>query len=226
LTIEPAQGRIEPGEDGAFIVSTNRGILRRLEPGEYVANIYIINNDPDNDSVLVQCFIPVPWPPLIIPLSEGWNLISSCYIFERIENRDQMQQIFDGHRRLIIVKDGIGRYFAPTYNFNNIPCWNFREGYLVKMTEADDLSIMGERVEPDTPIPLLQGWNMIAYFPEEDLEATVAFHNIEDVLIIAKDVDGHFYNPEREFNNMPPLRSGCGYQVKVSQDIDLIYNVP
>ncbi|MFH0764897.1 MAG: hypothetical protein V2A61_00605, partial [Calditrichota bacterium] len=70
------------------------------------------------------------------------------------------------------------------------------------------------------------GWNMSAYFPETEVEAPVAFSNIEEVLLMAKDGSGNFYIPERDFNNMPPLSRGQGYQVKVSADVDLIWFVP
>ena len=125
---------------------------------------------------------------------------------------------------LIIAKDGEGRFFLPAFDFNNIPLWNFREGYLAKMAEASTLQIDGEPVEADTPIPLDEGWSMIAYFPEEEIEAPEAFRNIEDVLIQAKDGEGRFYLPEQEFNNMQPLRRGLGYMVKVTEEIELIWN--
>ena len=127
---------------------------------------------------------------------------------------------------LAMVKNGFGRFYRPELEFNNIPFWNFREGNLVKMTEADRLIITGEVVEPDTPIPLQEGWNMTAYFPEEEVEAPVAFKNIADELIIAKDGAGNFYLPAEDFNNIPPLRQGLGYQVKVARNVELTWFVP
>ena len=94
------------------------------------------------------------------------------------------------------------------------------------MAEADTRVIYGDEVAFDTPIPLRQNWNTIAYFPEDEIEAPEAFENIEEILILAKDGRGRFYYPEIGFNNMRPLRRGQGYKVKVEQDGELIWNVP
>ena len=161
----------------------------------------------------------------VIYLDESWNMASSYVdpvepdipvIFTALVERESV----------LLVKDGFGRFYSPADNFNNIPYWNFHEGYLVKMSEEDSLVIAGEEVAPDTPIPLLEGWNMIAYFPEDEIEAPAAFANILDELIIAKDGAGNFYLPAEDFNNMPPLRRGAGYLIKVREEVELVWNVP
>jgi len=43
---------------------------------------------------------------------------------------------------------------------------------------------------------------------------------------MAKDCDGNFLAPEREFSNMPPWREGCGYKIKVDQRVVLRYPPP
>ena len=151
-----------------------------------------------------------------VALAEGWNLIS---VSVAPEENDVPWIFRDLVRResLTIVKDGFGRFYSPADDFNNIPCWNF------KMAEADSLFIGGEPVAADTPIPLERGWNMIAYFPEDEIEAPAAFANIAGELIIVKDGDGNFYLPAEDFNNMPPLRRGSGYLVKVREDVELVW---
>ena len=159
-----------------------------------------------------------------ISLSDGWNLTSSHISPAELDIRFIFSELVQ-REALLLVKDGSGRFYAPEFDFNSIPFWNFREGYLVKMAEADNLEIVGEPVSPDTPIPLQQNWNTIAYFPEEEVEAPEAFANIEQVLIIAKDGSGNFYRPEYNFSNMGELRQGRGYMVKVSEAVELIWNV-
>jgi len=160
----------------------------------------------------------------MISMHEGWNLVSSPFV---PEDRD-IEALFSRlvvRRNLIMVKDHNGRFFLPAHDFNNIPHWDVNQGYLVKLNEADNLWITGEEVEADRPIPLQEGWSMAAYFPVEEMEAETAFDNIADELIIAKDGDGHFYLPRFNFNNMPPLYRGAGYQVKVSEEVELVWNV-
>jgi hypothetical protein len=86
----------------------------------------------------------------------------------------------------------------------------------------------GEMIAPDADIPLNEGWNMVAYFPNYTLSAAAPdFHavsSIIDNLIIAKDGFGNFMIPEHNFSNMPPLRRARGYQLKV--DAELVLNYP
>ena len=158
-----------------------------------------------------------------IPMTEGWNMISSPV---NPENRD-MWIIFSNLRdidNLIMAKDGIGHFLVPEFNFVNVPDWVFAQGYQVKLSGADTLTIIGEQVDPETSIRLIRGWSMIAYFPEEQVDAITALSNIEEHLIIAKDGFGRFYNTEFNFSNMADLRQGRGYLVKVREATDLVWN--
>ena len=161
---------------------------------------------------------------IVISLAENWSLVSS-YIDPLIANIPFLFASLVENENVLLVKDGNGRFFAPSFGFNNIPFWDFNQGYQVKMTEEVELTFLGELVPVDTPINLHENWNIIAYFPEEEIEAPDAFANIAEQLLMAKDGDGHFYAPEHNFNNIPPLHRGAGYQVKVSEDIELIWNV-
>ena len=160
-----------------------------------------------------------------IELTEGWSMVSShVNPYER-----DVQALFNQLRRssnLFIVKDGEGRFYMPEFDYNGIPFWNFREGYLVNMYEPDRLAVYGEGAVWDTPISLTREWNMIAYFPEENVEAPVAFENIREILILAKDGEGRFYSPEFDFCNMLPLSRGYGYKVRVSRNVQLVWNLP
>lgn len=198
--------------------------LQADENGVHEAEMVIFSNDPDEEEFSIPLRAETVDPPEHrIPLRAGWTMISSYLdpfdddlpmIFHELVERDN----------LILVKDGWGHFYNPEFGFMP-PNWNFRFGYLVKTRRADELVIRGWQIEPDTPIPLREGWNMIAYFPEEEVEAPVAFRSIEDVLIIVKDGDGRFYIPEFGFSNLEPLHRGKGYQVKVSEDAELIWNV-
>ena len=188
-----------------------------------------VDRDGDVDIILGAEGGRLSWweqvPEIRVFMDSGWNMVSLH--IDPIE--PDVIRIFTAlveRESVLLVKDGFGRFYSPADNFNNIPSWNFREGYLVKMSEEDSLVIAGEEVAPDTPIPLLEGWNMIAYFPEDEIEAPAAFANILDELIIAKDGAGNFYLPAEDFNNMPPLRRGAGYLIKVREEVELVWNVP
>ncbi|MBM3329662.1 MAG: T9SS type A sorting domain-containing protein [Calditrichaeota bacterium] len=157
-----------------------------------------------------------------IGFARGWNMVSSpvqpaeddvVAIFAPLVETGQVR----------IVKDGRGRFYMPEQGFNNIPRWDAREGYQVRVEGICTLELRGLLADAATPIPLARGWNMVAYLPDRPAEAPLALAGIEEQLIIAKDGVGRFYLPEQDFNNLAPLQRGQGYQVKVTEEVELIY---
>jgi len=190
-----------------------------------------VDAEEDTSSWSEPAMVEIPIDTIFVILREDWSMISINVLpnedFYR-EDDDRgpdieliTEQIVDN---LILLKNEHGQFYLPEYNFNNLPYWDSHRGYLIKMTEADTLIINGEQIPADEPIALREGWNIIAYFPEEELEAPEAFQNIEDVLLLVKDGEGHFYLPERNFNNMEPLSRGSGYMVKVREEVEFIWN--
>jgi len=115
--------------------------------------------------------------------------------------------------------------FMPDVGFNNIEEWVIIEGYQVSLTEAAQLTISGGIVVSDEPINLEEGWNFAAYFPRVPMDARVALSGIEESLILAKDGWGNFYLPEFGFSNMGEMIDGQGYQLKLSEDAQLVYRI-
>jgi hypothetical protein len=115
----------------------------------------------------------------------------------------------------------------PENDFNNIPFWNLEEGYQFKMDDEILAIWSGGMISPDADINLASGWNIIAYYPQFELDASspdyYVLSNIIDNVLIAKDGDGHFLLPEFEFSDMDPWRPSLGYMVKVDEDIVLNY---
>lgn len=73
-------------------------------------------------------------------------------------------------------------------------------------------------------IILNQGWNMIAYGCENNINSEIAFSSIIDNIIIAKDGFGNAFLPEWNFNGLGDLQRGYGYQIKVDNLI-IDYNI-
>jgi len=126
---------------------------------------------------------------------------------------------------LLMMKDGDGNFYNPEFNFNNIPGWDVAQGYLMKLTDPGDLTLEGETVLSDEPIELEEGWQIISCYLRFPVEATIAFSGIEEQLIIAKDEDGNFYNPEFNFSNMGEVTNGNGYHLKMSEAAELVYRI-
>jgi len=158
-----------------------------------------------------------------IPLRRGWNMMSS---FNPARNPSIRTVFADlvARGNLIRVKDQAGRFYSPpSNNFSNMESFDVRQGYQAKLAEDDTLVIVNIPTPVETPIPLRQGWNIAAYFPEAELTAAEAFTNLEGSLDMVKDEAGRFYRPAIGFSNMGTLSRGKGYQIKVTQDVELVY---
>ena len=126
-----------------------------------------------------------------------------------------------------MMKNKNGQFYMPEHNFNNIPFWDLTQGYLVNVDEDIEIYCRGELIQSDADVPLEDGWNIIAYYPTYELDASAPdFHVLSpiiDFVQFAKNGNGRFMSPEIEFSNMPPWRETQGYQVRVSQDVVLNY---
>lgn len=104
----------------------------------------------------------VGWGETRIHFSSGWNLVSLNVIpSQEYWGRGVDQIMMD--LPVEIVKDPIGRFWLPAFNFNNIPFWNTSYGYFVKAEESFNYHWFGEKISPNEEIALHEGWNTIAY---------------------------------------------------------------
>jgi len=192
-----------------------------------------------NDLTVIEVFVEAGEIDfeLEVPLEQGWNMISINVVppEELWENKQgpdvelmtEQLRIDDENHHLILMKDSEGRFYSPENDFNNIPFWNLEEGYQFKMDDEILAIWSGGMISPDADINLASGWNIIAYYPQFELDASspdyYVLSNIIDNVLIAKDGDGHFLLPEFEFSDMDPWRPSLGYMVKVDEDIVLNY---
>ncbi len=161
----------------------------------------------------------------MVHMTAGWNMISAPIIPNDSTIIGLWQPVVE-REHLLILKNGQGRFYVPIHEFNSIPFWDYFTGYQARLSEGDSLFIIGGWVEEDAPLQLHAGWNLIAYFPEAEIDAEIAFESIEDQIIIAKQGNGRFYIPSRGFNGMDDLKRGNGYQVNLTEAVELIWNVP
>lgn len=175
-----------------------------------------------------------------IDLREGWNMISinvspgeEYYNFDRDErgpNVVLMMRQFTEEDILILMKNEIGEFYIPAWDYYNIDYWNLVEGYQVKMEEEAVFEMPGDQIDPQADVPIEEGWNIIAYIPNYDLDVSAPeFYGVSpiiDHIIIFKDYLGRFINPEWEYGNLDYLTAGQGYQVKVDADVVLNYPEP
>lgn len=73
-------------------------------------------------------------------------------------------------------------------------------------------------------IKLYQGWNNIGYTCPNSMDVFLAFEDLVDILLIAKDNAGNAYLPEYNFSGLGDLESGYGYQIKLEEEV-LNFNI-
>ena len=194
---------------------------------EYVAQAELVEGDLNfalNGLSVVNLTVRTEPLGFQIYTSDSWSIVSAPVIPEVVHIPTLWRPVVQrGH--LVIMKDASGRFYVASIGFSNMANWDYRQGYLVKGSAVDSLEVVGEEVAEDAEIPLRQGWNLAAYFPVARLTAPVAFRNIRDNLLLAKDASGRFYVPSIGFSNMAPLQRGQGYYVRLSQETTLVYNL-
>lgn len=197
-------------------------IFQSEEVGDFESEISIISEDFNVDQPgILSIFGSSIVPTNFITLRNGWSMISTNLLPED----NLIQTLFANlveRERLLIVKDENGQFYLPMWDFDNIERWLQGRGYLVKVTDDDQLAIVGEQIPVDTPIPLTEGWNIAAYYPLVEMSPYIALENIDDFVILAKDGSGHFYSPAFGFTNLT-FRPTRGYHIKVEEDCELTY---
>ena len=126
---------------------------------------------------------------------------------------------------MIIVKDNLGLAYLPDFGFNGIGDWDITQGYQLKLNDEAVIDMTGFIVTPEeTPINLMEGWNMIAYLRSEPAPVDAVLDAFTSDIIIVKDVMGMAYLPEWGFNGIGNMLAGQGYQIKLYASHELIYN--
>ena len=222
----------------------NRDIDVRFRPldfGEHVGRLIIRSNDPITPAAIVELsgFCGERGRDLAVTLLEDWSIISINVtppqeLWTREEGPDILRmteqlRIDEDNHNIIIMKDGNGRFYSPAFGFNNIPYWDLAHGYLIKMGQEVQTVWSGDPIPADADVPLQFGWNMIAYFPTYELDASApdfyVLSPIIDNVITAKDAMGRFLVPAFNFSNIPPWHETQGYLLKVDAN-DLVLNYP
>ncbi len=225
MAVEPAEGAIESEGSQEFVLTLDATDLPAVV---FEGEVVLVHNGR-GDEVSLPITLTVGdgggEQERVIEHHDGWNMVSTNVQPDPNEIPELTAGLVENDL-LLLMKDGDGRFYSPEFGFCNIPGWNVADGYQIKMDGAGELVLTGEPVNADDPIQLDIGWSMISYFPREPVDAVVALSGIVEQLLMAKDGDGHFYSPAFGFSNMGDMAEGFGYQVKITEDTELVYTVP
>ena len=159
-----------------------------------------------------------------IELQEGYSFISSRIIAANPDMQDILQ---DNLANLEFVRNSQGlmlRKIGPNW-VNSIGNWVNTEGYLFKMSPGDNLIITGDVIDPQTPLELSTGYQIIGYLPDEALNIEDVFQDILENLDFVRNTAGLMLRKIGPVwvNSIGDMQPGEGYLVKMLSDDVLIY---
>ncbi len=224
FAVDPMAGEVEAGDEQRFTVSFNAA---GYDFAAYEGRLVFTHNAEGGETIIPVTLDIVEGPvhaQRMLELGVGWNMVS-VNLQPDEEDIVELTQGLVEDNLLLMMKNGMGQFYNPEFNFNNIPGWFVDEGYLIKMRAAGQLTLEGMTVMADTPLELIDGWQMISYYPRVPVDAVIALAGLGDQLLMAKDGLGRFYNPEWDFSNMGRMSEGNGYLVKLDGDAELVYRL-
>ena len=157
----------------------------------------------------------------VLDLPSGW-FIFSTYIQPEIPSIDSL--VAPILESTIIVKDAAGLAYLPDFNFNAIGDAVVGEAYLIKLSQAQSLSVSGTKVVPENVVlNLSQGWSLLGYLRDTPANLVTMLSSINDNIIIVKTFDGTAYLPSFNFNGIGDLSPGEGYQIKLDGEVNFYF---
>jgi hypothetical protein len=154
-----------------------------------------------------------------VDLTKGWNLVSS-----HVEPTDSdMKTVFGSAADdIALTKDENGTLFSPDYGVTDLNAWSATEGYKIYATTDVSITLTGQALAADAPIPLREGWNIVSYLPTVEMPVEDAFSSLGNTLVVVENSLGESYipNEKKEFSTVKPTQ---GYKVFVSQADTLQY---
>jgi len=161
-----------------------------------------------------------------INLSSGFSFVSSHIIPDNPDMIIVMANVLTDN--LNFVRNSLGqtlRKIGPNW-VNGIGDWVVEEGYLIKMFSTDSFSINGLIVDPSIPIPVETGFQFVSYFPENIMDALLAFETImDDNLDYIRNSQGQTLRKIGPIwvNGIGDCQASEGYLVKMFAEGEIIY---
>jgi len=162
-----------------------------------------------------------------IHLNEGWNLIS--WNRNYAVTSEEIVEMLGGMECVEVIlsfDQGAISYDPELVPFATLFDLDHHFGYWFKMNCEADLEICSDQVSAWDMIPIVQGWNLVPYWPGEILPVADALISLNSVYDVAFGFDGGalVYLPDDIVSStLHEMQPGFGYWVKSSIFGYLIY---
>jgi len=128
-----------------------------------------------------------------IPLHYGWNLISWRVAY----SGDITEFLGDAAENVDVVLgfDGTGQVYDPSLpEFSSLQQVDYHHGYWLRMNTPDTLEICAPRIDSSDYIPIHPGWNLVAYWPEEQRPVLLGLASLIPNVQVAYTYAGGMYH--------------------------------
>ncbi|MBI9038253.1 MAG: T9SS type A sorting domain-containing protein [Bacteroidales bacterium] len=162
--------------------------------------------------------------------TQNYSLVTGYqFISTRLMPDDQnmLNILSENLESLDFVRNTAGlmlRKIGPMW-VNGIGDWVTTEGYLFRMTSDDLLTISGSTIDPQTPIDLINGYQMISFLPESPVNTNDVFADVLSNLDFVRNSTGLMFRKIGPIwvNGIGDMQPGEGYLVRMNADDVLIY---
>ncbi|MBI9036643.1 MAG: T9SS type A sorting domain-containing protein [Bacteroidales bacterium] len=164
-----------------------------------------------------------------IDLNAGYQFVSSRIETENPDMLIVFQDILNENLDFVRNSNSQSlKKIGPVW-VNGIGDWITTEGYLIKMSDDETLTLSGDEVNPLSPINLSMGYQFVSFLPENPIDALIAFSGI-----LTNDLD-YIRNSNGEtirkigitwVNGIGNAKPDEAYLIKMFADDQLIYTIP
>ncbi|MDT0630547.1 hypothetical protein RQM47_09315 [Rubrivirga sp. S365] len=158
-----------------------------------------------------------------IDLEPGPNFVS---LYVSPESHDLEDLFGDQLDQIFLIKDGEGAVFAPKYGVRDLTEWRWTQAHLVYVRNPVTVEVRGQRIEPQSALPLERGWSWVPYFGTGPMDVEEAFASLGASMTRVEDVDGRTYPEANNAEPLTALQPGRGYRVHLSDAATLVYGAP
>ncbi len=159
------------------------------------------------------------------PLKTGYQFVSSRLIQENPDMLVVLENNLNDNLGFVRNTAGLTLTKIGSNWVNNIGDWVITEGYLFKMNNDDELIVTGQPVDPQTPINLTEGYQMISYLQQQPNNALQLFEGVLVNIDFVRNTEGAVLRkigPEW-INSIGDIQPGEALLVKMHENDVLIY---
>ncbi len=150
----------------------------------------------------------------------GWSGIST---YMEPDDTDIETIMAPAESDLVLMYNLTEGIYSPQNSINTIVNWNYKSGYIIKVTDENVLNICGAKPLNKT-INLMAGWNVIPVLDDVNVPVEDVVGALGENLVIVKEIAGYrMYYPEYEINSLSTLEPGNAYFIKVLQAAQITF---